>query len=92
LLAAIEPLSQRFAGINLDNIPPDRDLPIENIAVPTLIVTAEDDLFNTLPTARHAAAKIPGAKLVVYPSGGHLLAGRHDALLAEVRRFLATVK
>ena len=85
----INPLSRRFPGINVDSNP---DLPrpsFEQIGVPTLIFSARDDLFNTLPAAEFAAAHIPKAKLVVYENGGHLLVGRQQEVRAVVRDFVA---
>lgn len=82
VVRSVQPLSQRFRGINLDSVPPRHTLPLHSVRVPTLIVTTRDDLFNTLPAAQFAAQSIPGAKLVVFDSGGHLLVGRE----AEVRR------
>jgi 2-hydroxy-6-oxonona-2,4-dienedioate hydrolase len=56
---------------------------LERIAAPTLIVSAPDDLFGTLDGARYTARCIPGARLVEYPSGGHLLVG-HAAKQAKL--------
>ena len=91
IVRAIEPLSLRFSGINLDSIPDLRQLPLETITAPTLIISARDDLFNTLPAAEFAASRIPGAKLVVYEKGGHLLVGHDKDVRDEVRTFLAGV-
>ena len=65
------------------------ELPLERIIAPTLIIFARDDLFNTAPAAEHAARKIPGARLVIYDSGGHLLVGHSAEAQAEVRAFLS---
>lgn len=89
IVMAIEPLSQRFPGIKVDSNPDLRELPLGNISAPTLIVAARDDGYNTLPAAEFAASKIPGAKLVIYDKGGHLLVGQEDATRTEVRSFLA---
>lgn len=89
VMRSVLPLSQRFAGINIDSTPDLRPLPLEGLRVPTLIVSARDDLFNTLPAAEFAASAIPGAKLVVYESGGHLLIGREREVRATVGEFLA---
>jgi pimeloyl-ACP methyl ester carboxylesterase len=62
--------------------------PLERIAAPALVVSAADDLYGTLDAARYTAAHIPGARLVEYPSGGHLLVGRQRALIAEIVAFL----
>lgn len=86
---SVEPLSLRFSGINIDSTPELHKLPLEEIAVPTMIISARDDLFNTLPAAEFAAAKIPGAKLIVYGTGGHLLVGQAQQVRIAVRTFLA---
>jgi pimeloyl-ACP methyl ester carboxylesterase len=78
------PLKPRKQGAIFDgfvsNMVADR-FPLEELTVPTLIVSAMDD-----PWARHtyavtAAARIPGAKLVRIDRGGHLFLS-HDG---EVR-------
>jgi 2-hydroxy-6-oxonona-2,4-dienedioate hydrolase len=89
IVRGVQPLSRRMAGINLDSVPASVRPPLERIAVPTLVVAARDDLFNTLPAARFAAATIPGAELTVYGTGGHLLVGHGPDLRRVVRGFLA---
>ena len=89
IVRAIEPLSLRFAGINIDSTPDLRRLPLERISAPTLVISARDDLFNTLPAAEFAASAIPGAVLRVFDSGGHLLVGRGQETRDAVRSFLA---
>lgn len=89
IVRGVQPLSRRMAGINLDSTPASVRPPLERIAVPTLVVAARDDLFNTLPAARFAAATIPGAELTVYDTGGHLLVGHGADLRRVVRGFLA---
>jgi pimeloyl-ACP methyl ester carboxylesterase len=89
IVRSIEPLSLRFPGINLDSNPDLHPLPLEKIAAPTLIISARDDLFNTLPAAEFATSKIPGAKLIVYDSGGHLMVGRQEEVSEAIRAFLA---
>jgi pimeloyl-ACP methyl ester carboxylesterase len=84
----INPLSRRFPGINVDSSPDLSRPSFEWIRVPTLIISARDDLFNTLPAAEFAAAHIPKAKLVVYENGGHLLLGRQQEVRAVVRDFV----
>lgn len=89
IVRAIAPLSLRFAGINIDSVPALSPLPLEKIVAPTLVISARDDLFNTLPAAEHAASNIPRAKLIVYETGGHLLVGRQQEVRDVVRAFLA---
>ncbi|ARS66038.1 alpha/beta hydrolase [Sinorhizobium meliloti] len=88
-IRSVEPLSRRFPGINIDSAPDLRRLPLEKIAAPTLVVSAQDDLFNTLPAAQFAARSIPSAKLVVYDTGGHLLVGQGGKAKKVVSDFLA---
>jgi 2-hydroxy-6-oxonona-2,4-dienedioate hydrolase len=88
IVKAIEPLSLRFPGINLDSAPDLRDLPLGKIAAPTLIISARDDGFNTLPAAEFAASKIPSAKLIIYDTGGHLLVGHQEPVRTTIRNFL----
>ncbi|MER8963322.1 alpha/beta hydrolase [Mesorhizobium sp. M0701] len=89
IVKSVEPLSLRFPGINIDSTPALHELPLEVITAPTLIISGRDDLFDTLPAAEFAAAKIPGAKLVVYDTGGHLLVGQQQDVRMAVRTFLA---
>ncbi|OYX35308.1 MAG: alpha/beta hydrolase [Caulobacterales bacterium 32-69-10] len=89
IVRSVEPLSWRFAGINIDSTPDLHEAPLGRIDAPTLIVSARDDLFNTLPAAQFSASKIVGAELVVYDTGGHLLVGRGEDVRAAVRAFLA---
>lgn len=89
IVKSIEPLSLRFPGINVDSAAGLHELPLEKITAPTLIISARDDGFNTLPAAEFAVSKIPNAKLVVYDTGGHLLVGRQEAVRRTVRNFLA---
>jgi pimeloyl-ACP methyl ester carboxylesterase len=64
-------------------------LPLERIAVPVLILHAEDDSLVTLERhARFCAETIPDARLVTFPSGGHLLLGQGEGVRDQVRGFL----
>ncbi len=89
MVRSIQPLSQRVAGINLDSTPDTFRPALERITAPTLIVSARDDLFNTLPAAEFAARTIPDAELIVYDTGGHLLVGHDEDLAQRVRGFVA---
>jgi pimeloyl-ACP methyl ester carboxylesterase len=89
IVRSIQPLSRRFPGINIDSNPDLSRPSLEHITVPTLVISARDDLFNTLPAAEFAASSIPKAKLVVYQSGGHLLVGRQQEVRAVIKDFLA---
>lgn len=88
IVRSVQPLSLRSSGINVDSTPDLRRPPLEDIRAPTLIVSSRDDLFNTLPAAELAARSIPGARLVVHDTGGHLLVGRGRDTRDAVRAFL----
>jgi pimeloyl-ACP methyl ester carboxylesterase len=90
IVRSIEPLSQRFPGINIDSTPDLRRLPLEEIVAPTLVISARDDLFNTLPAAELAAGNIRNARLVIYDSGGHLLVGHEQEVRQVVNDFLVS--
>ena len=89
IIRDIEPLSLRVSGLNIDGNPRLAPLPLENVRVPTLIVSARDDLFNTLPAAQYAAGRIPHARLIVYDSGGHLMVERQQQIHQAIRDFFA---
>jgi pimeloyl-ACP methyl ester carboxylesterase len=61
---------------------------LERITAPTLAISAKDDLYNTAGGAKYAAEQIPGARLILLPTGGHAWLG-HDAVVRdEVVNFL----
>jgi pimeloyl-ACP methyl ester carboxylesterase len=62
--------------------------PLERVSAPTLLLSAEDDLYQTLPVAREMALRIPGARLVEFKTGGHFLIGHQNEVWPEVSRFL----
>jgi len=61
---------------------------LERIGVPTLVMSAADDLFGTFDIARYTAAHIPRARFVGYPSGGHLWVGHQKEFASEIIAFL----
>ena len=68
---------------------------LPTIQVPTLVLVDRDRFYEVLPETGHlVASKIPGARVVEHSSGGgphfHWYA-RGDAIVAEVRRFLAEI-
>src|SRR5258705_11510418 len=82
---AIGRLLQAAFGIFASNL---RPLPLERIAAPTLIASVENDGYQTFAGARYTADRIPGARFIGYPRGGHLLVGHDGEFLAEVVKFL----
>jgi len=61
---------------------------LERISSPTVVFAVEDDLFGTYLPSRALAARIPGARFVGFPTGGHLWVGRQRELVSELTAFL----
>jgi 2-hydroxy-6-oxonona-2,4-dienedioate hydrolase len=85
----MNPAAPRLAGVVLDNtaaLPGER---IGAITAPTLIVHAEDDLLQLYHNAEFAAATIPGARLMSFETGGHVvMVVQRDAIGAAVRNHI----
>jgi 2-hydroxy-6-oxonona-2,4-dienedioate hydrolase len=62
--------------------------PLERVTTPTLLLSAEDDLYRTLPVARQMAKRISGARLIEFKTGGHFLAGHAMEIWPQVAAFL----
>ncbi|SIS85839.1 Pimeloyl-ACP methyl ester carboxylesterase [Roseivivax lentus] len=90
ILDQIMPVSRKLAGMRNDGIRAGTPSPTDyaRITVPTLILSCEDDLFGTAETARLLAARIPGARLTIFPDGGHIWLGRDTALTDEIAAFI----
>ena len=88
IMNSVLPLSGRVRGIELDGLTVMSSWPLERIGAPTLIISAEDDLYRTLPGARFTAEHMPNAQLHVLPSGGHLMVGRTQDVRKLVTEFL----
>jgi pimeloyl-ACP methyl ester carboxylesterase len=94
ILEELMPISARSRGMlndaQLAGHPARVDF--SRIAVPTLIISVEDDRFGTAATARHIARAVPGAKLVILPTGGHIWLDHDGAVADEVGSFVATLR
>lgn len=88
IMDGVLPLSRRLPGLRNDASIVLHPLPLQQISAPTLVITARDDLYNTLPAAAHLANGIPSSKLVVLEHGGHLLAGQHPKTASVIADFL----
>jgi len=88
------PLTPRRLGAVFDgfvsNLVADR-FPLEQLTVPTLIVSAVDDPWAPYTYAVTAAARIPAAKLVTIDRGGHLFLGHDAQVRAAIGAFIASV-
>jgi pimeloyl-ACP methyl ester carboxylesterase len=90
VLMDILPVSQRREGLMNDAAVVAHLEPTDaaRIHVPTLLISAEDDLYGTFRSARYLAGQIPGARLVIYPDGGHLWIGHDEEFQKELKNFL----
>jgi pimeloyl-ACP methyl ester carboxylesterase len=62
------------------------------ITAPTLVMVGEKDQVIPAENSRKLAGAIPGAKLVVYPEGGHVpMEQLPDKSAADLRAFLASL-
>jgi pimeloyl-ACP methyl ester carboxylesterase len=90
ILWDILPVSDRYNGLlndaKLAGYPEQMDLAA--IRAPTLTISLEDDHFGTVHAARYLAAKVPSAKLIVYPKGGHVWIGHDEELWASADAFV----
>jgi len=86
----ILPVSARTDGLLNDGRLSGNPQPmaLETIRVPTLAISLEDDRFDTIAAARYIAAQVPGAKLVTWPTGGHIYVGHDADVAAEIDGFL----
>ncbi len=89
MIEYMNPASLRSAGVRMDNEPALPGERIAEITAPTLIVHARDDLLQLYHNAAFAAATIPGARLLSFDSGGHVvLAVERAAIQRAVRQHI----
>lgn len=91
ILEELMPIRPRATGMLNDAVLAGRPAALETdrIAAPVLIVSAEDDRFNTAGTARRLATRLPGARLLIFPTGGHIWLGHDEAVSEEITAMLA---
>jgi pimeloyl-ACP methyl ester carboxylesterase len=65
---------------------------MESVSVPTLVIHAVDDPLASYENAKSLAERIPNAKLLSIPSGGHLLLGSSEIMSLEITKFLNLLK
>jgi 2-hydroxy-6-oxonona-2,4-dienedioate hydrolase len=90
ILDEILPISRRWRGMlndgKLAGHPAEVDF--SRLRVPLLLLSADDDRFGTAPTARAIARRVPGSRLIIYPTGGHIFLGHQRDSGAEISRFV----
>jgi pimeloyl-ACP methyl ester carboxylesterase len=85
----MNPVAPRSAGVAFDNKAAMPNQRIAAIRAPTLVVHAKDDMLQLYRNAEFAASTIPGARLVTFDKGGHLvIAVQQLAIQAEVQQFI----
>jgi len=90
VLDHILPVSQRRRGLLNDATVTSslQRYALEQIAVPTLVTSAADDLYGTFDGARYTAEHVPHARFIGYANGGHLLVGHQEHLTSEITAFI----
>jgi pimeloyl-ACP methyl ester carboxylesterase len=92
ILGDLMPISQRATGMandaRLAGRPSDIDFSL--LQLPTLVVSAQDDLFGTAQTARTISERTPKARLEIFPSGGHIWLGHDNELTDLITEFVAS--
>lgn len=90
ILRGILPASARARGLLNDARLAGNPAPMDLAAIdaPTLAISLEDDFYLTADAARHIAETVPGARLIVYPDGGHVWVGRDAEMSAAIDGFL----
>jgi pimeloyl-ACP methyl ester carboxylesterase len=93
LIDSIFPVRDRSTGVIFDAYVGNRDVdtyPLEDLAVPTLIVHCRDVPIASFGPAEAAASRIEHAQLLAHDSGGHLMLGRGAETRAAVSAFLSS--
>lgn len=95
LMAKLLPISPRADGLIADLYVTNNDpyansdaYRLEDLAVPTLVINAKDDPMANYADARAMGQRMPNARFVSIPGGGHVMAGSGDRVSAEIGRFL----
>ena len=90
ILDQILPISRRWRGMlndaKLAGHPAEVDF--TQLRVPLLLLSADDDRFGTAPTARAIARQVPGSRLTIYPTGGHIFLGHQQHSGSEIAQFV----
>lgn len=91
---ALFPIEPKKAGVAFDALvsePASNTFPLEDIRVPTLLVHAADDRLAPYEHVPPAAARIPGARLLTVPAGGHLFLQHAHEVRRAITSFIKEV-
>jgi len=91
VLETMLPISRRVSGMQNDGVVAANltRLALEDIRVPTLVISAADCLYGTYDSSFYTAEEIANAQFVGFTTGGHLLLGHEAEVRSQVRGFLA---
>ena len=96
VMATLLPVSPRAEGALFDmyvsNPSINKDTPLGEITVPTLVIHAQDDPLADYSNARAMAQAIPNAEMVTIPEGGHPLLGHEEEIRSRIAAFIENVK
>lgn len=90
ILWDVLPISQRAVGLSREarlTVAP-LSAPLEQIHAPTLVVSAQDDLYGTWNNAQFIHQGIPNSRFIGFPTGGHLLVGHSAEVTSAISRLL----
>ena len=87
-LLSLLPISRRSAGLWNDAVIAStlERYPLEDLRTPTLVISAEDDLYRTYDSSSYTAEQVRDGRFIGYLSGGHMLLGHGE----EVREHIAS--
>lgn len=90
VLRTILPISRRVAGIWNDGEVASNltRYPLEEMRVPTLVISAADDLYDTYDSGLHTAEQIRDARFTGFSTGGHMLLGHEAEVRSEITSFV----
>jgi 2-hydroxy-6-oxonona-2,4-dienedioate hydrolase len=93
ILWSILPVSRRADGLINDMRLAGHPSPsaLEKITAPTFAISVEDDRFGTAKAARHIAATVAGARLTIFPTGGHIWLGHDGDVFGGIDDFLKAI-
>jgi pimeloyl-ACP methyl ester carboxylesterase len=91
---ALFPIRPKTLGVAFDALisePASNEFPLEDIRVPALLIHAADDRLAPYEHVQPAVARIPGARLVTIPAGGHLFLQHAHEVREASTAFIRTV-
>ncbi len=86
----IENAPRAYYGITAPAPEPEREVDLEDLSVPTLVVWGEEDTLISVAAGRKATRLVPCHRFVTIPGVGHMpMEERPEALAGHLRTFLA---